>query len=115
MGVGLDIPLPMAAQLIQARRVTTFEGRVIVKGFCAMLILNKVLEASQTFVWHLMTKESGEYISYQESNLNGPLPSNIGKDKAFLTKVVQDGRHIIGWCREAQSLAGEHNSAGCVR
>lgn len=113
-GTGLDIPLHIAAQLLQARRVTTFEGRVFVKGFCAMLILSKVLEDSQTFIWHLMTNNDGGYISYRDCTHYSPFSCPNGANKALLTRLVQHGRHVIGWCQEANSLAGEYDRGACV-
>lgn len=111
-GIGLGIPLHVAAQLVQARRVTTFGGQVFVKGFCAMLVLRKVLQDSKTstFIWHLMTKEDGAYISYHDCNLSGPIPYDVGADESLLNRLIVHGCHIIGWCQEAHILAGEYAS-----
>lgn len=108
-GAGLEIPLDIAAQLLQARRVTAFDGRLFVKGFCAMLTLSKAVEDSQTFVWHLMTNSNGGYISYHEHKREKLPPCEIGSDTAFLTRLFQYGRHFVGWCNEADSFAGEYD------
>jgi hypothetical protein len=101
-GTGLEIPLNVVAKLTQARRATTFDGRVFVKGFCAMLVLERHL--GDVLIWHMMANKDESYISYLDPQLSG-LPS-YDADKIVLSGL-ESTRHIVGWCSNAESYTGK--------
>ncbi|KAK4185664.1 hypothetical protein QBC35DRAFT_476145 [Podospora australis] len=104
-GTGLEIELSVAAQLAQAPGATVFHKRIIVKGFCAMLVLVEKLQ--NVLIWHLLTTEDESRISYLDpriSKLQAP-EYNIGE--LGLLSGLETARHIVGWCRNVRNLTGE--------
>jgi hypothetical protein len=41
---GLEMPLNMMADLIEASRATTFDGQLVIKGFCTMLVPTRYVD-----------------------------------------------------------------------
>ncbi|PVH69816.1 hypothetical protein DL98DRAFT_393071, partial [Cadophora sp. DSE1049] len=101
-GTGVEIPLNVVAKLAQARRVTAFGGQIFVKGFCAMLVLARRL--GDVSVWHLMVNKDESHISYLDPRLSDLLCDHT--DDVELSSL-ESARHIVGWCRDAKSHAGE--------
>lgn len=84
------------AGLTQARRVGSFGGKTLLKGFATMLLPMK--RTKDVVTWHLVQARNGERISYLEV------------DK-FQTADIQmpeleKSRHILGWCPEMKLYAG---------
>jgi hypothetical protein len=62
---GLEIPLNMAASLVGSQYIRTFDGRLFIKGFSAMLVATKVTD---TIVhWHYHFNKGGQRVSYLEA------------------------------------------------
>ncbi|PSN58815.1 hypothetical protein BS50DRAFT_472866, partial [Corynespora cassiicola Philippines] len=99
---GLDVSLRVIPRLIQARRITSFDGKVFIKGFCAMLVLHK--HTKSMFVWHMLMNKDGRHISYLDSAFSGLEMKDL--DKMVLCSFGS-ARHIIGWCSNANSWAGK--------
>lgn len=93
---GLEIPLNIMAGLTRARRVGSFEGKTVLKGFETMLLPMKCTKDIVT--WHLVHSKSGERISYLESGNFQTADVQIPK--------LEKSRHILGWCPEMKSYAG---------
>jgi hypothetical protein len=94
---GLEIPLNIMAGLTQARRVGSFGGKTLLKGFATMLLPMKLTKDIVT--WHLVQSRNGERISYLEAD-------------NFQTADIQmpemeKSRHILGWCPEMKLYAGK--------
>lgn len=98
-GTGLEMTLSLAATLVQAERITTFDGRVFVKGLRALLVLCNVSDG--ICVWHLIKKEGTGAISYDDAPKMGCVISN-----KFDIASLEDARHIVGWCSKVKSNAG---------
>jgi hypothetical protein len=97
---GLEIPLNIMAGLTRARRVGSFEGKTVLKGFATMLLPMKCTKDIVT--WHLVHSKSGERISYLESGNFQTADVQIPK--------LEKSRHILGWCPEMKSYAGRETS-----
>jgi hypothetical protein len=101
---GLEIPLSTLATLVQTRRVTLFNDRVLLKGFCTMLVPTQYVE--DTVFWHVLFNKDGSRISFAD----GRVPDVVG---AFdLRKVLNVGnietaRHVVGWCVRVKSNTGK--------
>ncbi|KAJ8129729.1 hypothetical protein O1611_g3901 [Lasiodiplodia mahajangana] len=103
---GLEIALSTAAVLSQAHRAAIFNGRVFVKGFCAMFTLVK--HQGDVFVWHLAANKDRSYISYLDHGLS--CPPSYDTDKIDLSGL-RGARHIVGWCQDAKNSTGEPNAS----
>lgn len=102
---GLEISLHMMAGLIQARRVTNFDGQLYIKSFSSLLFPTK--KVGGIILWHLLYNEDGSRISYVDSRVR-----KLGAVKAdkinFLE--IEHLRHVLGWCSKAQNHAGTNSS-----
>ena len=96
---GLEAPLNLMAGLIRTRRADTFNGRLLIKAFSAMLIPMK--RCADTFIWHLLYNKDGSRISYPDNTV--PCIENVSV--ADLVRV----RHVVGWCSEVRNYAGMKN------
>jgi len=95
---GLEIPLDMAAGLVDAKRLHEFAGQLCLKGFSAML--TAVEAVGGVILWHLVYDATGGRVSYLDT---------VQGHKAECPDVnaLRSSRHMIGWCSEALYLAGE--------
>jgi hypothetical protein len=101
-GTGLDIPLHVMAGLIRARRATNFDERLFIKGFSSLLFPTYLV--GDMIIWHLLFNEDGSHISYLDSrikSLQGPEARKIN-----LVHLASSQMHVLGWCSQANSLAG---------
>lgn len=101
---GLEITLDTLATLLQTRRVTIFGDRVLLKGFCTMLVPTQY--AGGTVFWHVLFNEDGSRISFAD----GRVPDVAGAfdlRKALNIRTVETTRHIVGWCARVKSNAGK--------
>ena len=96
---GLEIPLDMAANLVDAKRLHEFMGQFCLKGFSAMLAPIEVV--GETVLWHLYYNAAGERISYLDMSRKQPDLDAIN------TNVLRSSRHVIGWCSDAMYMFGE--------
>lgn len=57
------------AALLDTDRVTTFAGKVFIKGFDAMLALVDLKQTENICVWHLWVNDNGEHICYTDERV----------------------------------------------
>lgn len=96
---GLEIPLNIMAGLTQARRVGSFGGKTLLKGFATMLLPMK--RTKDIVTWHLVQSMNGERISYLEAD-------NFQTADIQLPEL-EKSRHILGWCPEMKLYAGRED------
>jgi len=95
---GLEVPLDMAANLIDARQLHNFAGQLFLKGFSAML--TPVEAVGGVVLWHLSYNATGKRVSYLDA-----APGSVTARPSI--SVLRSSRHVIGWCSDASYLAGE--------
>ncbi|KAL6820890.1 hypothetical protein J3E69DRAFT_373790 [Trichoderma sp. SZMC 28015] len=100
-GVGLELPFDMMTALADARYLTTFEGRTLVKGFSTALIPTAI--HGSIILWHLLVDESGARISYRDPRIEQAISIEPGD--------FEGARHILGWCINAQNNIGSLNAS----
>lgn len=93
---GLDIPLNIMAGLARTRRVDHFNNKIFLKGFSTMLVPTERNE--DTLYWHLIYKKDGSRISY--------LDGSVSHEQHIKTLELENIRHVVGWCSEANFYAG---------
>jgi hypothetical protein len=101
VGPGIDMPLDMAASLISAPRIVQFNDRLLIKGFSAMLYPTNYFE--DIVVWHLLINPEDERISYADMRARKGIHISTNK---LNYGILEDARHIIGWCSYVKSFAG---------
>ncbi|RAL08755.1 Pfs domain protein [Aspergillus homomorphus CBS 101889] len=97
---GLDIPLDMLAKLVDTTRVSTFDGKTLLKGYSAMAIVTRYTQ--NTVIWHFVDENDG-HISHLRSEEWAGLSLSVDDLKA--------ARHIVGWCPEMKLFAGEYDAS----
>ncbi|KAL7954533.1 hypothetical protein V8C34DRAFT_294153 [Trichoderma compactum] len=100
-GVGLELPFDMMTTLADARYLTTFEDRTLVKGFSTALIPTAI--HGSIILWHLLVNESGARISYRDPRIEQGILIEPGN--------LKGARHILGWCMNAQNNIGSLNAS----
>jgi hypothetical protein len=97
---GLELPLNLMAGLMQTRRVNSFNGKLFIKGYSAMLV--PVRYSGDLLLWHHIRSQDGQRISY----LDNPEPHETNVEISRLEQL----RHVVGWCCEAKLNAGRSMS-----
>jgi hypothetical protein len=98
---GLEIPLPIMSGLAQAKRITTFDGNVYMKGFSTMLFPAE--QVGNLVLWHLLYNEDGKRLSYLDNRVNSfqcPSIKHIG------LSYLETSRHIVGWSTSIKVYTG---------
>ncbi|KAL7910211.1 hypothetical protein GGI35DRAFT_479081 [Trichoderma velutinum] len=95
-GTGLELPFEMMTTLSDARYLTTFNGKTVVKGFSTVLL--PMRQQDNLIIWHLLVDASSARISYGDPRIEQGIL--ISSDNFVNT------RHILGWCSEAQKSIG---------
>ena len=98
---GLEIPLHIAASLLDEERVQFFEGRPYIKGFNAMLVPTEKFDG--LIIWHFLLKDEHHRISYLDSKASGIVETN----QAINLADLESHRHIVGWCSNSTYHAGK--------
>ncbi|GMG01418.1 unnamed protein product [Aspergillus oryzae] len=93
---GLEIPLRLMAELIQAKRMNPFAGNIVLKGFSTMLV--PTAHEENTISWHLLRNKTGGRISY----LSGMAISEV----RISIPQLESSRHVLGWCADMKFYAG---------
>lgn len=101
---GLEISLDKMAALLDTDRVTTFAGKVFIKGFDAMLALVDLKQTENICVWHLWVNDNGEHICYTDERVR-EVNFNL-EDGVDLGSF----RHIVGWCSKVKNLTGQRSA-----
>jgi hypothetical protein len=96
---GLEIPLNVMAALLNEEQINTFQNRLHIKGFNAMLVPTKRFDG--LLLWHFLLNEDGSYISYLDSK-------PVQTEKIIRLVDLGTHRHMVGWCSNATYYAGEH-------
>ncbi|KAM7210521.1 hypothetical protein V8F06_014094, partial [Rhypophila decipiens] len=96
---GLEIPLEMAASLVDATRLHAFGGQLCLKGFSAMLV--PVEKVEKTVLWNLYYDATGARIPYLDMNRKQPGLGNID------VNMIRSSRHVVGWCSGAMYMFGD--------
>jgi hypothetical protein len=102
---GLEISLHMMAGLIQARRITNFDGQIYIKSFSSLLFPTK--KVGGIIFWHLLYNGDGSRISYLD-----PRVKSLGAVKTDEINFFgfEHMRHVLGWCTKAENYAGTYSS-----
>jgi len=100
--MGLEIPLNIAARLMQSAHVTEFLGKSYIKGFSSMLVAVGQADNDEVCLWHHFYNPAGGRISYLDSSKTST--GSITADK------LAKGRHIVGWCNQVSIQAGKLNN-----
>lgn len=102
---GLEIPLNIMAGLAQARRISSFGGKTLMKGFATMLLPMKCIK--DVITWHLVYTKNGERMSYLETSDFQTVDVQIPE--------LEKSRHILGWCPEIKSYAGAADACYLIK
>ncbi|KAI9685935.1 MAG: hypothetical protein M1822_004213 [Bathelium mastoideum] len=95
-GLGIEMPLNMIGALAGSKRANTFDGKVFVKGFSAMLIATKITR--DLLIWHYCYNNEGGRISYLDHQIQ--VVDNIS------LLQLDSVRHVVGWCSDCMYFAG---------
>lgn len=107
--VGLEIPLSMMTTLAQAKRVTSFDGKVYAKGFSTVLFPTE--RSGDTIMWHLLYNENRERLTYNDPRIE---PLRVASCEPISIKDLENSRHILGWASSTEMIAGIVSSLGRV-
>lgn len=100
---GIEMPLDMMAELVNTRKITTFDGRIYLKGFSTLLTPTK--RHKDTIFWHMTFNKTGSYIPYSDSRakeLAKQYPPGLS------TRDLESCRHIVGWCANVENVTGRN-------
>jgi hypothetical protein len=86
------------AGLAKAHQMYHSDNRVYIKGFSTMLV--PIRRCGDIICWHLLQEDGSHRISHLANDLNQR--EHIGGLKA-----LENGRHVLGWCLEAELFAGK--------
>ncbi|KAI0813423.1 hypothetical protein GGR55DRAFT_687682 [Xylaria sp. FL0064] len=100
-GSGAEIPLGVMAQLINAKRVSNFDGSVLIKAFSAILVPTQ--RSHDIIFWHLIFDQLGGYVSYTDPRVKDLLKKN---PKGLTRGSLETSRHILGWTSHVLNHAG---------
>ena len=84
------------AGLTQARRVGSFGGKTLLKGFATMLLPMKCTKDIVT--WHLLQGKNRDRIAYLEAESFHTVDVKMPELEKY--------RHVLGWCPEMRLYAG---------
>jgi hypothetical protein len=99
---GAQMPLAIAGSLINSSRVVKWAGTTYLKGFSALLAATKVV--GDTVFWHLVYKDDGSYISYEDPRVPR-WPESA--DPFVVDAATRNYQHVVGWCDRIISHAGK--------
>ena len=107
---GLEMSLHVIAELVQSHLVTLFDKRVVIKGFCSLLVATAIL--ADAVIWHLLFDPSGERISYCDPRLDevryGKIPQEL------MLRDLGSRSHIVGWCSNIREYSGKRARSLCI-
>ncbi|CAH0027544.1 unnamed protein product, partial [Clonostachys rhizophaga] len=97
---GVEMTLDIMAGLARTNMVDEFKGITFIKGFSTLLVPTQ--KVKETILWHLVYKEDGSRISFNDHKL-----PHIERVSSL---ELTNSRHVVGWCSEARFFPG---SAQC--
>lgn len=95
-GTGAEMPLNIMAGLARTQRVDCFKGMTFIKSFSILLVPTK--RSGDMIFWHLVYNKDGRRISYLDSTI-----ASLGYAKNL---DLEQCRHVLGWCEDADFYAG---------
>ncbi|PGG95740.1 hypothetical protein AJ79_09893 [Helicocarpus griseus UAMH5409] len=99
---GLEMSLGTMACLIRSQQVVQWGEKIIMKGFSSLLVATLV--TTNVVVWHLfVNRNPSERISYIDPRLDRV---DIRTPERLSLRIVEQSRHIIGWCTKATDFCG---------
>ena len=99
---GIEISLNIMAQLLNSRRLSTFQNKMMIKGFSAIAIPSG--KQGSVIYWHVITNHAGEHCSYVDGDVQKCIrnyPDNLQDAD------LEMSRHILGWCPNVRNCAGK--------
>lgn len=98
------------AELAQARRVTSFDGKIYVKGFSTVLVPTQ--KTGDLLSWHLRYNADGSHLSY----LDDRIPA-IQQDYPQGCEIfdLKNFRHILGWASAVKCHVGRPDANYALR
>lgn len=94
---GLEISIDLMSVLADAHRATVFDGWLILKGFCTMLV--HVARQASSSTWHFLGNNDLSWICYSKAQ---PFASPGG-----CFEYLNQSRHFVGWTHDGICTAGE--------
>ena len=98
---GLEISLDLMAEVIRSRQLTSIGGRIMLKGFCSLLVATA--EAGDAVLWHYIYNSTSERISYNDPRLES---IHNGMPEGIALEGLEARRHIVGWCSDIREYSG---------
>ncbi|KAK5713359.1 hypothetical protein LTR17_017604 [Elasticomyces elasticus] len=95
---GLEMSLNVMATLAQAYRATVFDGVLVLKGFCTMLVA--AARVGQSVLWHYLSGPNGRPVCYSTVSKVCAHPGSIGMEG------LDSQRHFLGWAQCATTQIG---------
>ncbi|KAL8407811.1 hypothetical protein RB594_006580 [Gaeumannomyces avenae] len=112
---GLEVPLETMAALLHTRRISVFDGKVLIKGFCTALIPTRHSDDRDSLItWHVLFNEDGSRISFADPRVR-QAANFIEPGKRLGFADVENARHIIGWCMNVKNYAGTKDATYDVK
>ncbi|ETS79658.1 hypothetical protein PFICI_09511 [Pestalotiopsis fici W106-1] len=97
---GMEIALEVMAQSAGAQRVTTFDDKIVLKGFSSLLVAVSCDDLSIT--WHYIESADLSRIPFSAAK-------SIHTEELDLS-YMKDKRHFLGWTPAAAQEAGTRNA-----
>ncbi|KAK0741807.1 hypothetical protein B0T21DRAFT_120082 [Apiosordaria backusii] len=108
--VGLEIPVPLMANLTGARHAVEYQGGIVLKGLSTMLIPTKCTTnwSTSSVQWHLVfNKDNTRRLSYKDGIAQC-------QRRALLDDVnlssLETMRAFIGWCSSVDVILGRSDA-----
>lgn len=95
--LGIELDLSTMACLVGTEYVQIYSENTYLKGYSAMLSATETID-DDILLWHLYANDDGEHISYNQDSKK--------KRVSVVLSELTRYRHIVGWCRKADSLTG---------
>jgi hypothetical protein len=109
---GLEISLDILYTLAETRYATAYDGGLILKGHCTLLV--PVRRQGESIIWHFISRSDGERIPYYDFREH--CPERLSIDEFDVESLVSDNlRHFVGWTsRLSRNLGLFKETSGSV-
>ncbi|PYI05183.1 purine and uridine phosphorylase, partial [Aspergillus sclerotiicarbonarius CBS 121057] len=97
---GLEMSLDMLAKLVDTTRVSTFDGKSLLKGFSALAMATH--RTRDTVMWHFIHEDGGRISHLRSEGFDGV---------SLASHDLEGARHIVGWCPEMKLFAGQRGAS----
>lgn len=99
---GIEISPSAMAELVQSRQFVSLGGKIILKGFCSLLVATSV--AVDVVLWHFIFDPTGNRISYYDSRLEDLEYETLD---GLALRDLEARRHVLGWCCDVKEYSGK--------